>query len=225
MKSTLARVGGWLITIAVPFLLIMLSIRVVFTPVYLQVVYRMPGFPTDPYGFTLEDRLHYGRVSLEYLFNDQGIDFLANQQLPDGSPLYNQRELSHMVDVKVLLQKMQIALDILVIVFIILVNWALFGHWMPAFLHALGNGGKLTLALIALVLVFTLVSFRALFTGFHEIFFTGNTWLFYYSDSLIRLFPLPLWQYGFILVGLITIIGAGVLIWLERRFGRVKAMV
>ncbi len=48
-----------------------------------------PVFPQDPYGFTLADRLKWSKISMEYLVNDQPIDWLANQKLPDGSPFYN----------------------------------------------------------------------------------------------------------------------------------------
>ncbi|TLN03324.1 hypothetical protein FDZ74_14760, partial [bacterium] len=64
-----------LVTIAIPFFLVMTMIRLLFQPVFLRLEYQMPGFPPDPYGFTLEDRIQWGTVSLQYLFNDQGISF------------------------------------------------------------------------------------------------------------------------------------------------------
>jgi integral membrane protein (TIGR01906 family) len=51
-----------------------------------------------------------------------------------------------------------------------------------------------------------LVDFDGLFTAFHHLFFEGDTWLFYYSDSLIRLFPMRFWRDAFILTGGITIL-------------------
>ena len=59
MNPILRRVLIILITLIVPFFLMMSSIRILFTPLYMQVEYRMPGFPADPYGFTLQDRLHW----------------------------------------------------------------------------------------------------------------------------------------------------------------------
>lgn len=38
---------------------------------------------------------------MNYLTNDEGIEFLGDLKFPDGSPVYNERELHHMVDVKV----------------------------------------------------------------------------------------------------------------------------
>ncbi len=218
MNPTFQRVLSWLIALIVPFFLLMTAIRLLFTPLYPQIVYRLPGFPPDAYGFTLEDRLHWARISIEYLLNDAGIEFLANQQLPGGQPLYNERELSHMHDVKVLVQHMITAWWILLGVLIGLGVWAWFGHWFPDYLHGLGHGGWLTIGLVAFILAGVAISFNALFTGFHELFFTGSSWLFYTSDSLIRLFPLPFWEIGFIVMGGFTIIGSLILIWLNHHF-------
>lgn len=218
MNPTLTRVLSWVTALIVPFWLIITVIRVLFIPPMIQVVYRLPGFPADPYGFTLEDRLHWSRVSLDYLFNNADISFLADQRLPDGSPLYNERELGHMVDVKNLFQKMITAWFGLSAALLALGIWAWRGKWLPAFLRGLGSGGRLTAGFVLLVLVVVAASFSALFTTFHRIFFTGDTWLFYFSDTLIRLFPLPLWEAVFISVGLFTILGAVLLIILGRRY-------
>ncbi len=218
MNPILARILSWVTTLIVPFFLLMTSIQLLFTPLYPQIVYRLPGFPPDEFGFTLEDRLHWSRISIEYLLNNSGIDFLANQRLSDGQPLYNERELSHMVDVKVLVQKMIVAWRILLVALVVFALWAWLGKWMPDFLHGLGRGGILTIAIIVLILASTLINFDALFTGFHEIFFTGNSWLFLYSDSLIRLFPLPFWEIGFLVMGVFSLVGSAVLIWVDRRF-------
>ena len=49
------------------------------------------------------------------------------------------------------------------------------------------------------------VSFWNFFTVFHEIFFKGDSWLFLYSDTLIRLFPLPFWESAFAFVGILDV--------------------
>jgi hypothetical protein len=43
---------------------------------------------------------------LDYLVNDADISFLSDLEFEDGTPIYNQRELEHMHDVKVLVQQM-----------------------------------------------------------------------------------------------------------------------
>jgi integral membrane protein (TIGR01906 family) len=65
--------------------------------------------------------------------------------------------------------------------------------------------------LIIAILIFVALSFNALFTAFHRVFFEGDSWLFSYSDTLIRLFPIRFWQDVFIALGVLTLLGAGVL--------------
>lgn len=202
--KTIKIITATAVSIILPFFLLMSAIRLVFQPVFLQLEYNAPGFPQDPYGFTKEDRLKWGRISLDYLFNDADISFLADQRLPDGSPLYNERELGHMLDVKNLIQLMlKVWLGLFVVLAFLLI-WAWRGNWLPEFGRAYARGGWLTLGIIAAILIAIAVSFDWLFTAFHRIFFEGDTWLFLYSDSLIRLFPLRLWQDGFIAMGIVT---------------------
>lgn len=202
--TTLRKITAGIVSFLLPFFLLMTAIRLVFQPVFLQVEYNAPGFPPDPYGFTIEDRLKWGEISLDYLFNDAGISFLADQRLPDGTPLYNERELGHMLDVKNLVQLMvKVWLGLFVALALGLI-WAWRGDWVPEFVRAFARGGWLTLGIIGAILIAIVVSFDWLFTAFHRIFFTGDSWLFLYSDSLIRLFPLRLWQDGFIAMGIVT---------------------
>ena len=217
MNPTARRIFTIGIAILIPFFLLMTAIRLLLTPVFPQIEYRLPGFPADPYGFSLDDRLHWSRVSVEYLMNEAGIEYLAEQQFQDGTPLYNERELGHMVDVKILVQQMLVAWRILTGALVVLGVWAWRGRWLPVFLSGLGLGGRLTIGLIILILLAVAISFRALFTGFHLLFFEGDTWLFAYSDTLIRLFPMRFWQDAFIITGIFTLLAAGLLILLERR--------
>ena len=197
---------GWIITIVLPFFFIMTSVRAMLTPAFLVVEYNMPGFPEDVYGFSQADRLHFGNISVKYLTNSAGPEFLADIQMQDGNPLYNERELSHMVDVKNLVQ---VTIRIWLVVgagLAVLGILAAARGWLAEFWKAVFRGGWFTLGLIALLLAAVTINFNALFTVFHQLFFTGGTWLFYYSDSLIRLFPIRFWQDAFILVGGLTII-------------------
>jgi integral membrane protein (TIGR01906 family) len=184
----------------------------------LEVEYRLPGFPDDPFGFTFDERLHYARLSADYLVNSAPLDFLADVIMDNGQPLYNDRELSHMLDVKNLTQVvLQVwYLVIALFAFGVLLFWKsneLWGFW-----QAVRQGGWLTIGLVAAILLGVLLSFNALFTAFHRIFFTGDTWLFYFSDSLIRLFPQRFWMDVFFFIGGFSILFAGLAILFGRRF-------
>jgi integral membrane protein (TIGR01906 family) len=219
MKKKLAVIFGWLITIVIPFSLLLSSIRVLLTPTYIDVEYSMPGFPEDPYGMTFPERRENAKIALRSILQEGGISLLAEQRFADGSPMYNERELGHMQDVKDLTG---IVLDVWLLLLALLIGTGVaswhFGSFQK-FSQWMVRGGQLTIGLIVTALVFVALSFNALFTGFHRIFFQGDTWLFLYSDTLIRLFPLRFWQDVFIALGVLTLLGAG-LIWLV--FGRIR---
>ena len=207
-----------LITIILPFFLLMSAIRLLITPSFPQIEYNMPGFPPDTYGFTKQDRLYWSRFAIDYLTNDAGISYLSDLRFPDGSPLYNERELTHMVDVKNLIQAMIKAWWILLIALVGLGLWAWRAKWLAYYGYGVSRGGWATMGLIAAILVATAVSFQGLFIEFHRIFFTGNTWIFEWSDTLIRLFPLPFWRDAFILMGAVSIVSALLCAFLGRKF-------
>lgn len=209
-----------LVAVALPFFIITSVIRLLFTPLSLRIEYNLPGFPEDVYGFTTEDRLYWGTISLEYIVNNEDLSYLSEQTLPDGQPLYNQRELSHMQDVQVLFQWMIRAWTALVIFLVLAGGIAWLVKELPAYWKAVSAGGYLTLGLIGLSLVGILAGFSGFFTGFHRLFFTGDTWLFQYNDSLIRLFPMKLWQDSFTAAGVLSgILGLAAAL-LPRRWAR-----
>jgi integral membrane protein (TIGR01906 family) len=207
----LQQLAGILIIILIPLIIIMTSVRLLFNPLFLEVEYRMPGFPEDSYGFSLQDRLKWSKISLDYLFNSSDSTFLANQKFSDGTPLYNDRELSHMADVKKVVQS---ALDdwlIGIIVLFIFWLWSGRGGWWLDFRKSVSIGGWVTVGLILVVLTFIAINFSTLFTDFHKLFFTDNSWTFFYSDTLIRLFPMRLWQDSFIYLSILSLITGGCL--------------
>jgi len=216
-KTTFSKIIGWVITVNIPFIVLMLSIRLMMTPLFARIEYSMPGFPLDPYGFSTEDRLKWSEPSINYLVNSEEISYLADLTFDNGEPIYNARELSHMEDVKNLVTLMRnvlaggmILLLILSIVLVLMKN-------KSAFQKAFFRGGWAVFVLIGTILLFVALSFNQLFTWFHQLFFSSGTWLFYTSDTLIRLFPLRFWRDAFIFVGLLSIIMAGSVVILTRR--------
>ncbi len=216
MKKNI-RIFSVLITIAVPFMLLMLSILALLNPFFLDYEYNLPNFPADEFGFSKADRLHWGKLSLQYLTNNSGPEFLADLKFDDGQAIYNDRELSHMLDVKNLIQLM---FKIMIpLAFFMVIAWLLAWRmkWLPQFWKAVSTGGWVTLGFIALVLLGVLLDFNALFAGFHKIFFTGDTWLFYTDDTLIRLFPEKLWVDAFTFMGILTLAGGVICTFLGAR--------
>ncbi len=200
-KKTLFTALSWLVTILTPIVILMLVIRALITPLFPRIEYRMPGFPEDPFGFTLEDRLRWSAPSVAYLVNGDDIDDLEALQFDHGEPIYNDRELSHMQDVKNLVTWMRIALwGCVLILGIITLVFSRMGK-KKAIVLGFIRGGWGIMGLVVAILIFVVLNFENLFTWFHKVFFETGTWMFYTSDTLIRLFPMRFWQDSFIFVG------------------------
>ncbi|MCS7248549.1 MAG: TIGR01906 family membrane protein [Anaerolineales bacterium] len=211
--KTLVLNGLWkLVSLLTPVLLTLTAVRLLMTPAFLQVEYNLPGFPADPYGFTKEERLYWSGIALEYLLNEAGIEFLADLRFADGTPVYNQRELRHMVDVK---DVVQATLRVWYGVLVFFAGVSIFawrsGRWAE-FRVALRQGGLWTVLLLGVILLFVLVSFGVFFVAFHNVFFEPGTWVFHWSDTLIRLFPERFWRDAFLFVGGLAMLG-GLILW------------
>ncbi|HUH98054.1 MAG TPA: DUF1461 domain-containing protein [Anaerolineales bacterium] len=213
MKNVYA-VLSWLVTLLLPLSLVGLGIRVLLTPLFPNVEYRMPYFPPDIYGFSTQDRLHWGMAGIDYLLNQADISYLGDLKFSDGTPLFTEPELSHMHDVKIVVQNFLKLWYGMVAILILLAGWAWRGGWMDTFGQGLRRGGWLTLILAVTVgVVATLGAggngdlFWSFFADFHHLFFQGNSWLFPDSDTLIRLYPLQFWQDAVLYIGILAALG------------------
>lgn len=220
-NPTLMALTRVMVSILVFLILILTGIRLLLSETFVRFEYNQQTFPPDRYGMTKEERLMYAPLALEFLLNGAAPSFLGDLQFEDGSVLFNQRELSHMVDVQVLTQ---IFLKVWYISgLILLVIWILAwrGRWLEQFRQMVSRGGLNTIIAIGTLIFVLLLSFDLVFVGFHRIFFAGDSWLFLYSDTLIRLFPEKFWQDAFILVGLFSLFG-GLVLWRRLRIRKTK---
>lgn len=109
-------------------------------------------------------------------------------------PLFNQRELAHMVDVQILMHRVFDAWTLSLIVLlasgllILVVHPASGG---PALVRAGAIGGALAIVIIGAAALASLVNFSALFSQFHFLSFSNDLWMLDpRTDRLIQLFPL-----------------------------------
>jgi integral membrane protein (TIGR01906 family) len=209
----------FLLMLLIPPILLITGVRILINPSFAKIEYNLPNFPEDKFGFSLEDRLNYADPSIRYLVNSEDISYLAELKFPDGTRIYNERELSHMEDVKNLVQivlKFWLSgLAIVLVIVLILEN----NNERTVWQKGLYWGGWITLGLVGIIILFLVINFNELFNWFHYIFFEGDTWLFWESDTLIRLFPIPFWRDAFIFIGFFTFTSALslVLIFRSRR--------
>jgi integral membrane protein (TIGR01906 family) len=212
-----ASIAWRLLAAALPLALLLTNVRLLGTDALLTLEYRRPGFPVDPYGFTTEERIHWATIARDYLLNDAGTEFLADLRFGDGSPVYNDRELRHMDDVKRLVQVTLVAwLASFAVGAAAAAPLSVGGH-AAGVRRGLRAGGRLALILMGVLIVGLVAAFSVVFVGFHRIFFEGDTWLFLYSDTLIRLFPEQFWRDAFLFVGLATLAEAALILVATRR--------
>jgi integral membrane protein (TIGR01906 family) len=206
------KIAGWIITLMVPVILVIGGVRLLMTPAFLEFEYRTPNFPADRYGLTLEERLRWSKETLVYLNEWRDRAYLDGLQFEDGTPIYNDREIQHIVDVQNVLRTIMRVWGGALILTMALGIWARFGGWLGTYLHALGRGGLVTAVLIGSAVFFVLVAFGIFFVFFHQVFFPPGTWQFLYSDTLIRLFPERFWRDAFLVVGTLSGV-TGLVMW------------
>jgi integral membrane protein (TIGR01906 family) len=127
---------------------------------------------------------------------EEVIYLLEELRLPEDStqPLYNEAEISHMLDVKHLTDNIRNIFWVTAV--FVLVGFAILfaraeGRWLGRL--AMYRGGLATVAVLTGIALFILIGWSFFFVFFHELLFPPGTWTFYYTDSLIRLFPEQFW--------------------------------
>lgn len=198
-------------------------ITLVICPAYPRYEYARPDFPLDLEGMppatavslglaplTQAERLELALTAVDYLESWQpaetAIVMLAAQQLPyTGAPLYNQRALNHLVDVKRITDVIRwLALATAVPV----IGGLLFLLRQPRTRQvgylALGQGGVFTVILLSGIAGLILFGWNFFFYQFHGLLFPPGTWTFAVTDSLMRLYP----ERFFFDVGMVISVGA-----------------
>ena len=201
------KMANGVLLVLLPIVIVLTSVRILLltAKTWVQIEYNLPGFPQDRYGFSLEDRLYWASIDIEFLLNEDGLEYFEDLRLEDGAPMHNERELKHMEDVKHL---MQVAWKVwgagfIIVILLILILWRVGG--ISAVLHSLMVSSRGTIILMVVFSIGVFFAFGVLFVGFHRIFFEGSTWIFPYSDTFIRLYHQRFWRDTFVYVVFLTL--------------------
>lgn len=213
-----------LFVLVLPIFLLAADLRIVTSYWFVRWEYGKAGFPPDPLGLSAAERARLAETCVDYLATNADISLLADLQLPEGAPAFNERELRHMADVQVVYDRLMIA-GIIAAAVLVAGTLGLLGspgRWRaPA---ALLGGSLLTLGLLGGVGAYMVLNWQGFFTTFHRLFFEGDSWIFPYTDTLIRLFPVRFWiDVAVAIVGLLVleaiVIGLAGWVW-GRRIAR-----
>lgn len=126
--------------------------------------------------------------------------------LPDGTPLLDGRERSHMTDVAGLFRLLVLIAGIAAVV-VAVVHAALRPERRRVGAVLLGVGGGLAAAALLAAIIFA-VAFEPAFLAFHTVFFPPGTYLFGPDSNLIRLFPQGFWFDAALVAGATIVVPA-----------------
>ena len=225
LKNSILTIARILMVLSIPIFLLLTNLYALMSPAFLRYEYGKADFPPSP-GFTDEQRLMVAEKAVTYLRSDASIEILGDLEVEEG-PLFREKELVHMADVKVLTRQAFLAHGILGLVMAVsLAVLLLIGGTQTQVSTSLLQGSLLTIALLLALVALVYLNFDWFFTRFHLTFFEGDSWIFSLSDTLIRLFPTRFWFDAATIWGLLTLAEAaalGGITWLSNRLTRSRA--
>jgi integral membrane protein (TIGR01906 family) len=137
--------------------------------------------------------------------------------LDDGRPAFDESAISHLDDVRVVLDGARVATLAAALAAAAWIAWALRARRQRALAFSLTFGAWSVTALVALAAVVAITDFDDFFAGFHALFFEAGTWQFPADALLIQLFPEPFWAISGAAWGTLALAGGLLLGILGRR--------
>jgi integral membrane protein (TIGR01906 family) len=215
----LATLARGILLLAIPIILLVTPLHLFVTPQFVQHEYGRRGFPPAE-RFTPEERSRLSAAILHYLRGQLSVDQLAALSTTGGERALQPREVQHLVDVKRVM-------DAFFTAHIVALGAALLALavlWRPPHRpylpSTLQHGVWLTAGVMGAIILAAALDFEAFFTLFHRLFFAEGSWLFYETDTLIQLYPLPFWVDAVWKLGLTILLEAALLYGVAFRLDR-----
>jgi integral membrane protein (TIGR01906 family) len=214
---TFRWIAAALFIASIPLFLVLTNVRIAGT---WERVYAYSYTQYDAPEVTGFDRFELDRATKQivWYFNHSRGDALLDIRVRDGSdvvPLFNQREILHMRDVRDLFQvvfRVQELLFVYIVGYIAAVYlWSRERSMRHLARQAIYAGGA-TVALLSAAALSMLMGFDGLFEQFHLLSFSNDLWrLNPATDHLIQMFPQGFWFDVSLAVGVVTIIQGGLI--------------
>ena len=219
-KQTMIALARVLVMICLPLTLVLVSVDIIATNAYLRHEYGLQGFPSSEL-YPPDERLRLAEATLHYLRSSEDTEHLRQLEY-SGEPVYNPREVQHLVDVKTVMNGVFLAEKVAMVVLGVALIWMVgVGKAREAALRSVVLGCSYLWGLALVVGATAVVSFDWFFTQFHRMFFRDGTWTFYVTDTLIQLFPLPFWMDATWKIGVLALGSAALLgcicYWVSKR--------
>ena len=184
-----------IIVIFLPLAILLSNLRIFINPWFTTYEYSRTGFPPDSMGMSTDTRVRLANRAIKYLVTSENVSYLNQDKDVDGNPMYNERELHHMEDVKLLVGRVLILWRTSILLVIGSFMWLYFKPNTDDIIkQSVSYGSGVIVVGIIALLAYILINFDSFITNFHQIFFEAGTWTFSYTDMLIRLFPPRFWS-------------------------------
>ena len=156
-----------------------------------------------------EDLAHYFESDAPLLTTTVQID-------GQEAPLYNDREIAHMKDVKTLMRFVyrlnEFSLAVVITYVTCVYLWAREKPLRTLAVQSLAGVG-VGFAALGFVGIFAITGFDAAWTKFHQLVFNNDLWRLDPSrDRLIQMFPEKFWQESTYIIGALTLVEAVVIV-------------
>ena len=157
-----------------------------------------------------------------YFENDATLLTTTVQIDGQEAPLYNDREVAHMKDVKTLMRFVyrlnEFSLAFIMTYVACVYLWAREKSLRLLAVQALAGVG-VGFAALAFVGVFAITGFDAAWTRFHQLVFSNDLWILDPSrDRLIQMFPEKFWQESTYIIGVLTLVEAALIVGLALAY-------
>jgi integral membrane protein (TIGR01906 family) len=136
---------------------------------------------------------------------------------PGGPPILDERERSHMADVRTVILDLGLAA---LIAAALLVGVGVAARGRRSFWRAVALGGRVLAVGVVVVGVAFGLFFDQAFQTFHEIFFPAGTYMFDPTEKLVQLFPDQFWSETSIAISVAILILAIATTVIATRLGR-----
>lgn len=221
--EALAKLAHVILFIAIPFLLLVTPVYLIASPAYMRHEYGLPNFPSSQ-RFNDAERLRLSTTIVKYVMGRATEDEMATARTDAGEVALRGEEVQHLIDVRVVMDGFRLVHAVLLALALLsaVVVWRSARRaLLPLYLR---QGVWIAAGLIVFIVIASLLNFDTFFTRFHQLFFSEGSWLFYEDDTLIQLYPLPLWSDAVwkigVLVALLMAAIYGLAAWAERAVGR-----
>jgi integral membrane protein (TIGR01906 family) len=194
MKSKLLKLIALLafiiLVVAIPILIVATTVQVYS---HAEALYTA-GFEK----YNISQRTSISDIQLHQVAKQMVDYFSGKSQTPqltvnkhgEPLPLYNEKELIHMEDVRNIVQLFTILQIASILIFIGMAILIYLMNGLEKLLRGIQIGAIVTGALTGILIIWALIDFNSLFLLFHYISFTNNLWVLDPSkDYLIMMFP------------------------------------